>query len=141
IAWQDDTGFGLTGGVHTLDGPTADRWIERVEVGNAYVNRGITGAIVQRQPFGGWKGSVVGPGAKAGGPNYVAQLGRWSDDDESGDAAVADDDWWREHFAVDHDPSGLFCESNVFRYRALEEVVVRVGPRTPQHDLDRVLGA
>lgn len=140
IAWQDDTGFGLTGGVHTLDGPTADRWIERVEVGNAYVNRGITGAIVQRQPFGGWKGSVVGPGAKAGGPNYVAQLGRWSDD-ESGDAAVADDDWWREHFAVDHDPSGLFCESNVFRYRALEEVVVRVGPRTPQHDLDRVLAA
>ena len=32
-----------------------------------YVNRGITGAIVQRQPFGGWKNSVIGPGAKAGG--------------------------------------------------------------------------
>jgi RHH-type proline utilization regulon transcriptional repressor/proline dehydrogenase/delta 1-pyrroline-5-carboxylate dehydrogenase len=45
-------------------------------VGNAYVNRPITGAIVERQSFGGWKHSVVGPGAKAGGPNYVAQLTR-----------------------------------------------------------------
>ena len=43
-------------------------------MGNAYVNRHITGAIVGRQPFGGWKRSVVGPGAKAGGPNYVLQL-------------------------------------------------------------------
>lgn len=146
IEWQNDTGFGLTGGIHTLDGRVADRWIERVEVGNAYVNRGITGAIVRRQPFGGWKGSVVGPGAKAGGPNYVAQLGRWSDDDGAGgepDAGAPTDDaaWWREHFALDHDPSGLFCESNVFRYRPLDEVVVRVGPGTPQQHLDRVLAA
>ncbi|MBD4674550.1 hypothetical protein GUG47_01440, partial [Xanthomonas citri pv. citri] len=37
----------------------------------------ITGAIVQRQSFGGWKESVMGPGAKAGGPNYVAQFGTW----------------------------------------------------------------
>ena len=58
--------------------PKAAHWLDRVEVGNAYVNRAITGAIVQRQPFGGWKRSVVGPGAKAGGPNYVAQLGHWT---------------------------------------------------------------
>ena len=44
-----------------------------VRVGNAYVNRGITGAIVQRQPFGGWKRSSVGCGPKAGGPDYVAE--------------------------------------------------------------------
>ena len=49
-------------------------------MGNAYVNRHITGAIVQRQSFGGWKSSSVGPGAKAGGPNYVAQLGTWYED-------------------------------------------------------------
>ncbi|MCW2548053.1 MAG: aldehyde dehydrogenase, partial [Mycobacterium sp.] len=65
---QNATDFGLTGGIHSLDPATVDRWVDRVEVGNAYVNRGITGAVVQRQPFGGWKGSVVGPGAKAGGP-------------------------------------------------------------------------
>jgi RHH-type proline utilization regulon transcriptional repressor/proline dehydrogenase/delta 1-pyrroline-5-carboxylate dehydrogenase len=48
-----------------------------VQAGNLYVNRGITGAIVQRQPFGGWKRSSVGPGAKAGGPNYLIGLGTW----------------------------------------------------------------
>ncbi len=48
-------------------------------MGNAYINRPITGATVQRQPFGGWKNSGVGPGAKAGGPNYVLQLARWNE--------------------------------------------------------------
>lgn len=79
IEWQNATGYGLTGGIHSLDDEELDYWIDNVEVGNAYVNRGITGAIVQRQSFGGWKKSVMGPGAKAGGPNYVAQMGTWSD--------------------------------------------------------------
>ncbi|MDO5032764.1 bifunctional proline dehydrogenase/L-glutamate gamma-semialdehyde dehydrogenase [Corynebacterium sp.] len=79
IEWQNSTGYGLTGGIHTLDDAEIDYWLEHVEVGNAYVNRGITGAIVQRQSFGGWKQSVMGPGAKAGGPNYVAQFGTWSE--------------------------------------------------------------
>jgi RHH-type transcriptional regulator, proline utilization regulon repressor / proline dehydrogenase / delta 1-pyrroline-5-carboxylate dehydrogenase len=48
-----------------------------VEVGNAYINRPITGAIVRSQPFGGWKNSSFGPGAKAGGPNYCALFGEW----------------------------------------------------------------
>ena len=78
IALQNGVPYGLTGGIHTLDPAKVARWLDRVEVGNAYVNRAITGAIVQRQPFGGWKRSVVGPGAKAGGPNYVAQLGHWT---------------------------------------------------------------
>ena len=79
IDLQNATGYGLTGGLHSLDRDEVEHWMERVEVGNAYVNRHITGAIVQRQSFGGWKGSVVGPGAKPGGPNYVAQFGSWSD--------------------------------------------------------------
>jgi RHH-type transcriptional regulator, proline utilization regulon repressor / proline dehydrogenase / delta 1-pyrroline-5-carboxylate dehydrogenase len=69
--------FGLTSGIHTLDDREIARWVDRVEAGNLYVNRPITGAIVGRQPFGGWKASSVGPGAKAGGPNYVLQLARW----------------------------------------------------------------
>jgi RHH-type transcriptional regulator, proline utilization regulon repressor / proline dehydrogenase / delta 1-pyrroline-5-carboxylate dehydrogenase len=77
IRLQNATAYGLTGGLHSLDEDEIATWLEHVEVGNAYVNRVTTGAIVQRQPFGGWKGSVVGPGAKAGGPNYVAQLGVW----------------------------------------------------------------
>ena len=63
---QNSSSFGLTGGIHTLDPGEVERWLAAVEVGNAYVNRHITGAIVQRQPFGGWKRSSVGPGAKAG---------------------------------------------------------------------------
>ena len=53
IELQNDTDFGLTGGIHSLDPHEISRWLERVEVGNAYVNRTITGAIVGRQPFGG----------------------------------------------------------------------------------------
>jgi RHH-type proline utilization regulon transcriptional repressor/proline dehydrogenase/delta 1-pyrroline-5-carboxylate dehydrogenase len=69
--------FGLTSGIQTLDDREIAYWIDRVHAGNLYVNRPITGAIVGRQPFGGWKASSVGPGAKAGGPNYVLQLARW----------------------------------------------------------------
>jgi RHH-type proline utilization regulon transcriptional repressor/proline dehydrogenase/delta 1-pyrroline-5-carboxylate dehydrogenase len=57
-----------------------------VQAGNLYVNRGITGAIVQRQPFGGWKRSSVGAGSKAGGPNYLIGLGSWR---ASGGAAAS----------------------------------------------------
>jgi RHH-type proline utilization regulon transcriptional repressor/proline dehydrogenase/delta 1-pyrroline-5-carboxylate dehydrogenase len=69
--------FGLTSGIQTLDDREIARWADRIEAGNLYVNRPITGAIVGRQPFGGWKASSVGPGAKAGGPNHVLQLARW----------------------------------------------------------------
>ena len=86
LALQNATAFGLTGGLHSLDENEIEQWLDSVEVGNAYVNRHITGAIVQRQPFGGWKDSVVGPGAKAGGPNYVAQLGTWMPDGTPADA-------------------------------------------------------
>jgi RHH-type proline utilization regulon transcriptional repressor/proline dehydrogenase/delta 1-pyrroline-5-carboxylate dehydrogenase len=129
---QNSTDFGLTGGIHTLDPEEIARWLARVEVGNAYVNRAITGAIVQRQPFGGWKRSSVGPSAKAGGPNYLGQLGTWRSADE---AQVPPDDTgplhdyqqsWDEHFSKPHDPTGLFCEANVFRYVPLDRVLLRV---------------
>ena len=75
IALQNAIDYGLTAGIHSLDQAEVEDWIERVEAGNLYVNRGITGAIVQRQPFGGWKRSSVGTSAKAGGPNYLFTLG------------------------------------------------------------------
>ena len=59
-------------GSSRLDDREIDRWLDRVEAGNLYVNRPITGAIVGRQPFGGWKASSVGPGAKVGGPRLRA---------------------------------------------------------------------
>ncbi len=77
IEWQNDTDYGLTAGLHSLDSREVNAWIDTVEAGNLYVNRGTTGAIVQRQPFGGWKRSSVGTTAKAGGPNYLTHLGTW----------------------------------------------------------------
>ncbi|PCE15050.1 1-pyrroline-5-carboxylate dehydrogenase [Microbacterium sp. SZ1] len=78
IRLQNAVDYGLTAGIHSLDSDEVATWIDRVEAGNLYVNRGITGAIVQRQPFGGWKRSAVGAGAKAGGPNYLFGLGDWA---------------------------------------------------------------
>ncbi|MEV7396197.1 bifunctional proline dehydrogenase/L-glutamate gamma-semialdehyde dehydrogenase [Aeromicrobium sp. NPDC092404] len=77
IEWQNATDYGLTAGIHSLDAKEVNTWIDTVQAGNLYVNRGITGAIVQRQPFGGWKRSSVGTSAKAGGPNYLTHLGTW----------------------------------------------------------------
>ena len=90
IALQNASAYGLTAGIHSLDSDEVALWLDNVEAGNLYVNRGITGAIVQRQPFGGWKRSTVGPGAKAGGPNYLLTLGNWEAvaEEQSGDLRV-----------------------------------------------------
>ena len=77
IEMQNAVAYGLTAGLHTQDPGDLATWLDAVQAGNLYVNRGITGAIVQRQPFGGWKRSSVGPGTKAGGPNYLIGLGSW----------------------------------------------------------------
>lgn len=77
IELQNAVAYGLTAGLYTQDPADLALWLDGVEAGNLYVNRGITGAIVQRQPFGGWKRSSVGAGTKAGGPNYLVGLGSW----------------------------------------------------------------
>jgi RHH-type proline utilization regulon transcriptional repressor/proline dehydrogenase/delta 1-pyrroline-5-carboxylate dehydrogenase len=77
IAIQNQIEYGLTSGLHSLNPDELGLWLDTVQAGNLYVNRGITGAIVQRQPFGGWKKSAVGAGTKAGGPNYLVGLGEW----------------------------------------------------------------
>jgi RHH-type proline utilization regulon transcriptional repressor/proline dehydrogenase/delta 1-pyrroline-5-carboxylate dehydrogenase len=77
IELQNAVAYGLTAGIHSLDAAEVAHWIDTVQAGNLYVNRGITGAIVRRQPFGGWKRSTVGASAKAGGPNYLLTLGTW----------------------------------------------------------------
>ncbi|WP_084078332.1 proline dehydrogenase family protein [Demequina sp. NBRC 110057] len=140
IAVQNAVDYGLTAGLHSLDEEEIRVWLGAVEAGNAYVNRGTTGAIVQRQPFGGWKRSVVGTTVKAGGPHYVASLTGWlrtADADGTaladavsgpvarlvGDApawvragAARDAGAWSDDLAHGHDPSGLTGERNVLRH-------------------------
>ncbi|HEY4267585.1 MAG TPA: aldehyde dehydrogenase family protein, partial [Galbitalea sp.] len=77
IELQNATDYGLTAGIHSLEPAEVALWLDTVDAGNLYVNRGITGAIVRRQPFGGWKRSSVGTSTKAGGPNYLMTLGSW----------------------------------------------------------------
>ncbi|MCE9544555.1 MAG: bifunctional proline dehydrogenase/L-glutamate gamma-semialdehyde dehydrogenase [Planctomycetia bacterium] len=74
IALANATGYGLTAGLESLDDREQRQWRETIRAGNLYINRPTTGAIVLRQPFGGIGKSAFGPGIKAGGPNYVAQL-------------------------------------------------------------------
>ena len=70
----NQTGYGLTSGIESLDRREQAFWQERVKAGNLYINRGTTGAIVLRQPFGGMGKSALGAGIKAGGPHYVTQF-------------------------------------------------------------------
>ena len=143
----DDVDYGLTSGLHSLDRAEIETWLDRVQAGNLYVNRGITGAIVRRQPFGGWKRSAVGPGAKAGGDNYLYALGSWrtaparhgrtpggavlailerirlhlthADHASLERAASSDALHWLDRFDAALDVSALTAERNLVRYRLL----------------------
>lgn len=137
--------YGLTSGLHSLDEGEINHWLARIDAGNLYVNRGTTGAIVRRQPFGGWKRSAVGPGAKAGGPHYVERLTGWIDRAEL--EGLTDEQWLADAAAADaealatvfrpSDESGLRCERNVLRYvPALAEI--RVGEGAARRDVLRV---
>ena len=66
------TAYALTGGVYSRSPANIDRVRREFKVGNLYINRGITGAQVDRQPFGGFK--LSGIGTKAGGPDYLLEF-------------------------------------------------------------------
>ncbi|MFC4124298.1 proline dehydrogenase family protein [Nocardia rhizosphaerae] len=162
--------YGLTSGLHSLDETEIQTWLRTVQAGNLYVNRGITGAIVQRQPFGGWKKSSVGNGAKAGGPNYLLGFGSWSDvpvepatpTDAVGarvlraardaELPAADLDWiagavgtditaWRAEFGAARDATGLSCEHNVLRYHPVPVTIRYEGTRVAELLRVAALGA
>jgi RHH-type proline utilization regulon transcriptional repressor/proline dehydrogenase/delta 1-pyrroline-5-carboxylate dehydrogenase len=68
----DASPYALTGGLFARNPDTVDYVVDRTPVGNLYVNRSITGAMVGRQPFGGNR--LSGTGTKAGGPGYLLQF-------------------------------------------------------------------
>ncbi|UFU06370.1 bifunctional proline dehydrogenase/L-glutamate gamma-semialdehyde dehydrogenase [Ruania halotolerans] len=161
--------YGLTSGLHSLDEAEIAAWMAGVEAGNLYVNRGITGAIVQRQPFGGWKKASVGAGTKAGGPNYLTGFGTWTDApvavsgsavshdaisrralraanalpevdrDWLGGALSTDEAAWAGEFGIVRDRTGLASEHNAFRYHP-DQVTVRFEGDRPV-ELIRVVAA
>jgi len=162
--------YGLTSGIHTLDEREHHKWLEKIEAGNLYINRTITGAIVRRQPFGGCKASGYGPGAKAGGPNYLSQFAHPTQiflpqekapasplvegltnlieklslsPEELGTwyASVSNYSFWAQRFQHDHDPSKLIGQDNFFRYRPYQGIVFRIQAFDSPLDILRVCAA
>ena len=109
--------YGLTSGLQSLDEKEQKLWKDSIMAGNLYINRGITGAIVNRQPFGGMKLSAFGGGIKAGGPNYCSLFTRISDKPGSKtDYKMSYAEAWEKEFAHARDWNKCFGEQNAFRY-------------------------
>ncbi len=162
--------YGLTSGLHSLDEREQTQWIEEIEAGNLYINRGITGAIVRRQPFGGCKASSIGNGAKAGGPNYTRefmhaeQVGLPQEKHPVNDAvnhlttfldqmdltaeqlgawtaSCANYSYWWRRMKQDRDPSKIVGQDNFFRYIPRKNLVFRLKSRADPLDVLRVCAA
>ncbi|HWD95148.1 MAG TPA: bifunctional proline dehydrogenase/L-glutamate gamma-semialdehyde dehydrogenase [Acidimicrobiales bacterium] len=141
MMWQNQTPYALTGGLQSLNETECETWINAVAVGNAYVNRGTTGAIVRRQPFGGWKRSSVGPTAKAGGANYVNCLRHWRAVSHVTVALEEANAFWRDVATQAIDESGLEAERNLVRYRRhLGSIAVRLDENIPSNAITYLLG-
>ena len=69
LAWANATDYALTGGIFSRSPASIERAKAEIQVGNLYINRSITGAMVSRHPFGGFK--MSGGGTKAGGSDYL----------------------------------------------------------------------
>lgn len=160
IEFVNKSDYGLTSGLQSLDEAEQELWKNSIVAGNLYINRGITGAIVSRQPFGGMKRSAFGGGIKAGGPNYVScfveveevqlekpQLADSSlmprvltmlnvdDQHKLRQAYHSYERWMKEEFSVTRDIHQLLGEENNFRYLPVERMVLRAKPETKLIDL------
>ena len=126
VALVNGLDYGLTSGLQSLDEQEQKYWKAHIQAGNLYINRGITGAIVNRQPFGGMKLSAFGPGLKAGGPNYCGQLMTITDKAGSDtDYKKSYAEWYEKEFkhARNIQPN-IRGEQNVFRYLPLQQGMV-----------------
>ncbi len=134
--------YGLTSGLQSLDEKEQRIWKNSIMAGNLYINRGVTGAVVNRQPFGGMKLSAFGGGIKAGGPNYCAPLMKIKDKpgvitDWKTDYAKA----YQGEFAHARDWNHLHGEQNVFRYLPLKSMVLRLFEGDSAEDVEKVVYA
>ena len=155
--------FGLTSGIESLDEREIEQWKQSVGAGNLYVNRGITGAIVNRQPFGGFLNSKssYGSGIKAGGPNYVLQFMKIKNDidlvndnvelsPEFQDSiydeirtTVKSYDWWiRNYFSKEYDESKILGQDNILRYlKGQKPFLLKIGETSNLNHILKVLAA
>ncbi len=145
--------YGLTSGLQSLDEAERALWKATLEAGNLYINRGVTGAIVQRQPFGGMKRSAFGGGIKAGSENYVSCFVNFEETGNSEQEVAANHAFeayagmlpeedrirfgravesytrnWKNEFSVERVTQELIGELNTFRYLPVKSMVLRILP-------------
>ena len=157
--------YGLTSGLQSLDESEQLQWKNKLEAGNLYINRGITGAIVNRQPFGGMKRSAFGGGLKAGGRNYVSLF---VDITEKKPVYIETEDKkfknyvnllntkekarfntalasylnnWETEFSLELDINNIMGEKNTFRYLPLKNMALRVQVSDNLCDIAMILAA
>lgn len=162
--------YGLTSGLQSLDEREQNIWIEEIEAGNLYINRGTTGAIVRRQPFGGCKASSIGGGSKAGGPNYLREfmhatqvglpqekypVNEWVNNlttfldridltaEQLGiwTASCANYAYWWKRLRQDRDPTKIVGQDNLFRYVPRKNITLRIGSHSAPLDVLRACAA
>lgn len=159
---QNAVDYGLTAGIHSLDPAELRYWSKNVAAGNLYINRGITGAIVQRQPFGGWKKSGIGAGSKAGGPNYLLGFGTWTSKPATSDTVIGPElkalveaannevitraaksyqDAKTTYFDKVEDVTGLSKEKNYFRYLPDHTAILRISESATEEQSLKALAA
>lgn len=128
IEYANSSEYGLTAGLQSLNKDERELWKNKIEAGNLYINRGITGAIVRRQPFGGMKRSAFGGGIKAGGPNYVASFLRFKNVTayDIKDVEANYRQAWNNVFSKEEDVSHIYGEENTFRYLPLKSMALRI---------------
>lgn len=171
LEWMNQTPYGLTAGIQSLDEREQSVWLKRVEAGNCYINRTMTGAIVERQPFGGCKESCFGKGAKAGGPNYLIQFMQPRQQQLPHEKGVLNPKvsalslnvqkaaefasqlnlwkssldsyafFWREYFSKAHDPSLVMGQDNLQCYRPHPHLLLRGQEGDSALDLLRFIAA
>jgi RHH-type proline utilization regulon transcriptional repressor/proline dehydrogenase/delta 1-pyrroline-5-carboxylate dehydrogenase len=167
IQLVNNSEYGLTSGLQSLDENEQARWRSSIEAGNLYINRGITGAIVNRQPFGGMKRSAFGGGIKAGGRNYVSWFVQINETEKaikkglhyftefkSFDALLvkeqkdrflsAVESYFRnmkEEFSQQKDIYNLVGEENIFRYLPLKNMLFRVLPNDELCEIFMIVAA
>jgi RHH-type transcriptional regulator, proline utilization regulon repressor / proline dehydrogenase / delta 1-pyrroline-5-carboxylate dehydrogenase len=159
----------LSAGLHSLSEKEQRFWINKIETGNCFINRSMAQVVVRRQPFGGSEASHFGPGAKIGGPNYVAQVAlptqigfpdekypvkdsinqltllikNWIPESQLGlwYSSTANYAYWAKRFFQSHDPSLILGQDNLFRYAPIKNMCLRIQGTDQPIDLFRSLAA
>ena len=166
IQFVNASEYGLTSGLQSLDENEQAIWKNSIEAGNLYINRGITGAIVNRQPFGGMKRSSFGGGIKAGGKNYVSCFVNITENVENNQFVTENKAFkslestlnshenvrfkiaiesylrnWENEFSKEEDIHHLLGEQNTFRYLPLKNMALRVQNKDELCEIFMILAA